>query len=252
MSSYVKDAGVWKPALTANASRIHIKDGGVWKLPKQGWAKDAGVWKPLFPPRINYLGYTLFPNPGNQDFTVASVTVPDDCILVATLLSYGPVSATPTAMTVDGSAGTLAIATTSNNYKGSMGYKAVSAGTHSVTMSLSGGNGQSGVADAIMAFWAVTGYRSGVPVTQKATGTATFASATMTVPNDSATIWALLLSSNPTRVWSLATENQYVLGPSGGRSFALALLGYNTPGSYTETVTLNSSNQSVFLGMNFT
>lgn len=252
MSSYVKDAGVWKPALNANAGRNHIKDGGVWKLPKQGWAKDVGVWKPLFPPYIQYLGYTLFPNPGNQDFTVANVTVPEDCILVATLLAYGPVAQTPTSMTVDGVAGTLAVATTSNTYKGSMGYKAVSAGTRSVTMSLSGGNGQSGVADAIMAFWAVTRYRNSIPVTQKATGTATFASATLSAPNDSATIWALLLSGNPTRTWSLATENQYVLGPTGGRSFALALLGYNTPGSYTETVTLSGSNQSVFMGMNFT
>ncbi|CDX21468.1 hypothetical protein MPLDJ20_110386 [Mesorhizobium plurifarium] len=44
MPSYVKDAGVWKPAT------VWVKDAGIWKQPPSQYVRDAGVWKRLQEP----------------------------------------------------------------------------------------------------------------------------------------------------------------------------------------------------------
>lgn len=251
MAAYARDAGIWKRLKLANRGRNHVYDAGVWKLPRRGYAYNAGVWKPTFPPYVQYLGSVPYANPGNQDF-IQNVTVPENCILVTMLLCYGPVARSVTAYSVDGVAGTLAVAVPSNNMKAGIGYSAVVAGTRSVSIGLNGGNGQSGVADALVVFFAVSGYRNSVPVTAQAAGTASFVSATLTAPDDSVTLWGGVLGSNVTRTWSLASEDVYAVGATGGRSFMAATLGYNTPGSYTENVTLSASVQSAFVGINFT
>lgn len=53
MPTYVKDAGIWKPA-----TGVHVKDAGIWKPVSQAYAKDAGIWKPTLalPLSYEYLG----------------------------------------------------------------------------------------------------------------------------------------------------------------------------------------------------
>lgn len=206
MTAYAFNAGVWKPAISANAGRNYVYNAGVWKLPKQGYAYDAGVWKPLFPPMVQLIAYTQFPGAGNTTFSTGTLAFPDDCLVVGALAGMGNSSRSVTGITVGGVSGTVHATSSGNLAKAGIGSKVVTAGSYVVTMSLSGGNGSSG--DGGLAVWALVGYRSATPVGADGTAkTATSISVSFDRARDGVALFGALINNNPSWSWSSATED---------------------------------------------